>query len=110
MKIEEVLRTCIENCSQNDSGISRATGIPKVVLSRFKYGKQSLRLETVEKLMKYFGISCVVPKRLREPQPKVKYNKTKKWWKNHEEQKKHGWARTLPEIYIVCRSEENEGA
>ena len=106
MKIEEVLRTCIENCGQNDSGISRATGIPKVVLSRFKYGKQSLRLETAEKLMKYFGISCIVPKRLREPLPKVRYNKTKKWRKNYEENKKWGRPQALPDIIVVWPEDE----
>jgi hypothetical protein len=44
-----------------------------------RLGKQSLSLDAAEKLISYFKISVVVPKRLREPQPKVRYTKTKKW-------------------------------
>ena len=78
--LEKILLQCIENHHQNYSGICRASGVSKRVLSRFKNGKQSLKLETVEKLLKYFRIRITIPRDLKEPSRKVSYNKTKTWY------------------------------
>jgi transcriptional regulator with XRE-family HTH domain len=60
--VSETLRRAIERSGQSRYAISRATGVPESVLSRFASGDRGLTTPTVDKLCKYLGLE-LVPKR-----------------------------------------------
>jgi len=53
--VTETLRQALEDCGQTRYAVSKATGIPESVLSRFIHGKP-LRGENLDKLSDYFGM------------------------------------------------------
>lgn len=56
MTVGEQLRRAVETCGQTRYAISKATGIPQSVLSRFVAGGKPLRGENVDKLCAYLGL------------------------------------------------------
>lgn len=54
-KVSETLRHELERCGQSRYAISKATGIPESVLSRFVHG-QPLRGPNFDKLADYLGL------------------------------------------------------
>ena len=57
--ITDQLRKTVEKCGQTRAEISRETGIPESVLSRFVVGGHGLRSENMDKLAKYLGLSLI---------------------------------------------------
>ena len=53
----ELLRDAIAN-AESIRGIQTATGVKRAALTRFRDGKQSLRLDMADKLAVHFGIEC----------------------------------------------------
>jgi hypothetical protein len=53
--VSETLRRELERCGQTRYGVSKATGIPESVLSRFIHG-QPLRGANFDKLADYLGL------------------------------------------------------
>jgi len=62
----ELLRAALAERTESLRAIERATGVANPPLVRFLAGKQTLRLDTAEKLAAYFGIE------VRRPKPKRK--------------------------------------
>lgn len=58
--VSETLRRELERCGQTRYAVSKATGIPESVLSRFTHG-QPLRGANFDKLATYLGL-VLVPK------------------------------------------------
>lgn len=56
--VSETLRAELERCGQTRYAISKATGIPESVLSRFVHG-QPLRGANLDKLADYLGLVLV---------------------------------------------------
>lgn len=54
--VTETLRRELERCGQTRYKVSRATGIPESVLSRFVHG-QPLRGNNLDKLAAYLGLA-----------------------------------------------------
>lgn len=50
------LRRAVEGCGLSRYAISKATGIPASVLSRFVAGGRGLRSENIDKLSTYLGL------------------------------------------------------
>lgn len=53
--VSETLRATLEKCGQTRYAVSKATGIPESVLSRFAHG-QPLRGANLDKLADYLGL------------------------------------------------------
>lgn len=54
--VSETLRRELERCGQTRYAVSKATGIPESVLSRFVHG-QPLRGANIDKLADYLGLA-----------------------------------------------------
>ena len=54
-KVTDTLRLALERCGQTRYAVSKATGIPESVLSRFVYG-QPLRGTNIDILADYLGL------------------------------------------------------
>ena len=54
--ITETLRKAVEQCGESRYAISKATGIPASVLSRFVAGGHGLRSDNIDKLCTYLGL------------------------------------------------------
>ena len=52
----ELLRQALAERTESLRAIERATGVPNPPMVRFLAGKQTLRLDTAEKLAAYIGI------------------------------------------------------
>jgi DNA transposition AAA+ family ATPase len=63
MTITSQLRKEIETCGRSRYRISRDTGISEAALSRFMSGERGLAIETIEKLIDYFGYKLVKRRR-----------------------------------------------
>jgi len=59
--VSETLRRALERCGETRYAVSRATGIPESVLSRFVHG-QPLRGANLDKLADYLGL-VLTPKK-----------------------------------------------
>lgn len=57
--VTEQLRQAVESCGQTRYAISKITGIPASVLSRFVAGGRGLRSENIDKLANYLGLVLV---------------------------------------------------
>lgn len=53
--VSETLRTALTQCGESRYAVSRATGIPESVLSRFHHG-QPLRGANLDRLADYLGL------------------------------------------------------
>jgi len=53
--IQKTLHKAIKNSGLSINGLSKATGINRMAISRFIAGKTTLRLEAAETLLEYFG-------------------------------------------------------
>lgn len=58
--VSDTLRTALERCGQTRAEVSRATGIPESVLSRFAHGTP-LRGANLDRLCAHLGL-VLVPK------------------------------------------------
>lgn len=56
MKISEVMRQALAEWYENQAEVSRATGIPTSVLSRFARSETSLRGDIADTLADYLGL------------------------------------------------------
>lgn len=56
--VTEALRTTLERCGQTRYAVSKATGIPESVLSRFAHG-QPLRGANLDKLAAHLGMVLI---------------------------------------------------
>jgi predicted XRE-type DNA-binding protein len=56
MKISEVMRRALTQWHENQAEVSRATGIPQSVLSRFTREESTLRGYHVDTLAEYLGL------------------------------------------------------
>ena len=54
--VTDQLRRAVERCGQTRYAISKATGIPASVLSRFVAGGRGLRSENMDRLCAYLGL------------------------------------------------------
>lgn len=54
--VTATLRRALEQCGQTRYAVSKATGIPQSVLSRFVAGGKPLRGENIDKLADYLGL------------------------------------------------------
>ncbi len=61
MTVTSTLRHAVENCGQTRYAISKQTGIPASVLSRFVAAGKPLRGENIDKLCNYLNL-VLVPK------------------------------------------------
>lgn len=53
----DTLRTAVERCGQSRYAISKATGVPASVLSRFVADGRGLRSENIDKLCAHLGLA-----------------------------------------------------
>lgn len=51
------LRQSVKRCGQTRYAISKATGVPASVLSRFVAGGRGLRSESIDRLCTYLGLA-----------------------------------------------------
>jgi hypothetical protein len=56
LTVTELLRVALEKCGESRYAVSKATGIPESVLSRFARG-QPLRGENLDKLCEYLRLT-----------------------------------------------------
>ncbi len=54
--VTDQLRRAVERCGQTRYAISKATGVPASVLSRFVADGRGLRSENVDRLCAYLGL------------------------------------------------------
>lgn len=54
--VTDQLRRAVERCGQTRYAISKATGIPASVLSRFVASGRGLRSENIDRLCAYLGL------------------------------------------------------
>jgi hypothetical protein len=64
--IMELIRKQIETCGKSRYRISKDTGIDKAALCRIMQGG-SCKAETIDLLLKYFGIELVQKKKVKKP-------------------------------------------
>jgi hypothetical protein len=57
--VTDQLRKAVEECGQTRYAISKATGIPQSVLSRFVASGAGLRSESIDKLCEHLGLVLV---------------------------------------------------
>jgi len=88
-RLEDALLQCQMNNHTCEGGIFQATGVQKHVLSRFRRGLCSMKLETIEKLLDYYGIELVIPDRFQEASNGhySKYTKTPAWYREQEKRR-----------------------
>jgi hypothetical protein len=55
--VTDTLRRAVETCGQSRYAISKATGIPASVLSRFVAGGHGLRSENIDRLCAHLGLA-----------------------------------------------------
>ncbi len=55
LMIQDTLHKAIADSGMSIQGLSKATGIDRMSLSRFIRGNTTLRLEAAETLLEYFG-------------------------------------------------------
>lgn len=53
--VSETLRAALQRCGETRYAVSKATGIPESVLSRFTHGKP-LRMRNMDTLAAYLGL------------------------------------------------------
>ena len=53
--IQDTLKHAIKHSGMTFCGLSRATGLNRMVISRFMAGQTTLRVEAAEILLEYFG-------------------------------------------------------
>lgn len=63
MTVTEKLRQAVERCGQTRYAISKETGIPASVLSRFVASGAGLRSENIDKLCTYLGLTLTAKTR-----------------------------------------------
>ena len=63
MKVSEALIEAIENSDQTLYRMAKDAGVGYSVLHRFARGERSLNLDSVDKLVEYFGIKLSKPKK-----------------------------------------------
>jgi hypothetical protein len=54
--VTDQLRRAVERCGQTRYAISKATGVPASVLSRFVASGRGLRSENIDRLCAYLGL------------------------------------------------------
>ena len=54
--VTDQLRRAVEGCGQTRYAISKATGVPASVLSRFVASGRGLRSENIDRLCAYLGL------------------------------------------------------
>ncbi|MDQ7014649.1 MAG: helix-turn-helix transcriptional regulator [Planctomycetota bacterium] len=54
--VTKTLRKAVEQCGESRYAISKATGIPASVLSRFVAGGHGLRSDNIDRLSAYLGL------------------------------------------------------
>lgn len=54
--VTDQLRRAVQGCGQTRYAISKATGIPASVLSRFVAGGRGLRSENIDRLCTFLGL------------------------------------------------------
>ncbi|MDZ4686817.1 MAG: helix-turn-helix transcriptional regulator [Planctomycetaceae bacterium] len=54
--VTDTLRRAVERCGETRYAITKATGIPASVLSRFVAGGRGLRSENIDRLCTYLGL------------------------------------------------------
>jgi plasmid maintenance system antidote protein VapI len=64
--LEDLLREALVARPVAFRTIEAATGVPNPVLCRFVAGKQTFRLDSADKLARYFGIRILPPKPARK--------------------------------------------
>lgn len=64
--VTDQLRRAVEECGQTRYAISKATGIPASVLSRFVAGGGGLRSENIDRLSAYLGLELRAKARKRK--------------------------------------------
>jgi hypothetical protein len=57
--VTDELRRMVEGCGQTRYAISKATGVPASVLSRFVASGRGLRSENIDRLCDYLGLVLV---------------------------------------------------
>ena len=57
--VTDQLRKAVERSGQSRYAISKATGIPASVLSRFVAGGRGLRSENIDRLCEYLGLTLI---------------------------------------------------
>jgi hypothetical protein len=65
-KFTDVLRRSIEGCGRSRYAISRETGVPESVLSRFMRGEQGLSTRTIDPLVEFLDLEVRPRKRGRK--------------------------------------------
>ena len=55
--VTDQLRRAVERCGETRYAISKATGVPASVLSRFVAGGRGLRSENIDRLCAYLGLT-----------------------------------------------------
>jgi hypothetical protein len=58
--ISDQLRSCIHNAPISRYRISKITGVPEAVLSRFMAGKSGMSLVTIDKIGKVLNLSIIM--------------------------------------------------
>ncbi len=64
--VTDTLRKAVETCGQTRYAISKATGIPQAVLSRFVASGHGLRSANIDKLCEYLGLELRPKRRARK--------------------------------------------
>jgi len=63
--VTDTLRKAVETCGQSRYAISKATGVPASVLSRFVASGRGLRSENIDRLSDYLGLGLMEKARKR---------------------------------------------
>lgn len=63
--VTDTLRKAVETCGQSRYAISKATGVPASVLSRFVASGRGLRSENIDRLSDYLGLRLMEKARKR---------------------------------------------
>lgn len=61
--VEKVLRDAVWANEGSLQSLAEAAGVPRSVLTRFRNESRTLKLPTVDKLLKHLGARIVLPKR-----------------------------------------------
>jgi plasmid maintenance system antidote protein VapI len=59
--ITDVLREVIQESGIARYALSKATGVPRPSIVRFRRGDQSIRLDHADKIAAYFGLKLIKP-------------------------------------------------
>ena len=64
--LDRQIRSIIVRSGMNTNAIAVAAGVPQPVLYRFQMGTQkNIRLDTIDKLCRFFGVRLTAPKRAK---------------------------------------------